>query len=207
MLSWRSLLAPGLSAVLLCALPTRRAHAQEAWSLLPASRLWIDGTSNVQPFSCEAPRMTLTVAAGSVPGVPTPAGTSRVPTAVVTVPVAGMDCGNPFMNIHMRRALKSGAFPTIQFAVAASDISAGSGVPTQLTGVLSLGGITRPVVLLASSARLPDGLHVTGRAHVSMSDFGLTPPSLFFHRVRVADPVVVCFELWLRREVPTPPAM
>ena len=63
---------------LLCLTPSVIAwrSAAEPLRLAPQSRLWIDGTSTVKKFSCQAPAFTVDVDASA--GAPTVASTSAV---------------------------------------------------------------------------------------------------------------------------------
>src|SRR5688500_7431554 len=96
-------------ATVLCLAPAAVAWrtAAEPLRLEPQSRLWIDGTSTVKKFSCQAPAFTADVEAAPGAMSAVLAGTKAVHTVVVRVPVARMDCGNGTMNEHMLKALKA----------------------------------------------------------------------------------------------------
>ena len=76
-------------------------------TLETGSKLWLNGTSNVKDFKCDAGELTSTVTTNG----------AVVATAKVTVPVAQLECGNGKMNEHMRKALKSDTNPNIEFAM------------------------------------------------------------------------------------------
>ena len=72
--------------------------------LLPESRVWVDGTSTVRSFRCDATQLSGTVDA-SMESFDAAQLQVAVRSVAVTIPVAGLDCRNGTMNNHMRKAL------------------------------------------------------------------------------------------------------
>lgn len=170
-------------------------------TLQPDSRLWIEGTSTVRSFSCKASTFdalvttTQDAAVGAVL-----AGEKAVDAVTVTVPAAKLDCGNGTMNSHMLKALKATDNPEITFRMQSYDLApAGAGMAGTLRGELTLGGVTKPIVVDAVAADGGDAtLLVTGRHVLKMTDYGLKPPSLMLGTMKVGDAVTVGFELRLK---------
>lgn len=167
-------------------------------TLKPGSRLWVEGTSNVRNFACEATALDVQVAADD--GDPIGrllAGEKTVVSASVSVPAQGLDCRNGKMNEHMRKAIKAEEHPAIVFRLSSYHLSRDSaGVTAQLTGDLALGGVDKPITLTALvQPDTGDAVRVTGSYELRMRDWGLKPPSLMLGAFKVHDPVRVNFDL------------
>ena len=187
----------------LCVAPALAAwrSSTQPLTLMPTSRLWVDGTSTVRSFSCAAATIDARVettaprAVGAVLD-----GQKVVRSATLTVPAAALDCRNGTMNEHMLKALKAKEFPAITFTVATYDLSTGGGgAQGTATGELQLGGATRPITVTGTVARDADGaLHITGSYPLRMTEWGLKPPSLMMGTMKVNPQVKVGFDLRLQ---------
>jgi hypothetical protein len=171
--------------------------------LQPESRLWVEGTSNVRPFTCEAKELDVQVETDQAPVVAkVVAGEKVVRAVVVTVPSKSLDCedGNKKMNEHMLKAIKAGNNPTIEFRLQSYDLAhEGDGANALLTGTLKLGGVEKPVTIDAVATSAGEGLlQVTGAYELRMTDYGLEPPKLMLGAFKVNDPVKVSFDLLLK---------
>ena len=168
--------------------------------LAPQSRLWVDGTSTVRSWSCKATTIDATIEA-SVPNASAAVllGEKAVSEVDVRIPAAKLDCGNGKMNEHMLKALKASEHPTIAFKVTGYDIATGgAGVTGTLKGQLTLGGVTKPIAVIAAGSAGPGGaLHVTGTHELVMTEYGLKPPSLMMGTMKVGEKVKVGFDLYL----------
>ena len=170
-------------------------------TLQPDSKLWIEGTSTVRSFSCKASAFDAAVGTSQDAAVRAVlAGEKAVDAVSVMVPAAKLDCGNGTMNSHMLKALKAAENPQITFRMTSYDlVPAGAGMQGTLRGELTLGGVTRPIVVEAIAADGGDStLLVTGRHVLKMTDYGLKPPTLMLGTMKVGDDVTVGFELRLR---------
>ncbi len=173
---------------------------EEQLALQPQSKLWVEGTSTVRSWSCQASDVRATVDASGTNAVARlMTGEKSVQTVNVVLSSEKMDCGNGTMNEHMRKALKTNETPTIAFKVTSYDLSKEpNGVSGTLTGTLSLGGVTKTIAVPATGTMTDGALHVTGAYDLAMSDYNLTPPSLMFGRIKVRDKVTVKFDLLLK---------
>ena len=173
---------------------------QEQLSLQPTSKLWVEGTSTVRSFSCQASEVKATVeASGSNAIARLMTGDKAVESVNVVVPSEKLDCGNGTMNDHMRKAIKMNEAPTIAFRVTSYDLTKeANGVAGKLTGTLSLGGETKTITVPATGVMDAGALHVTGAYPLTMSDYNLKAPSLMFGRIKVRDQVTVKFDLLLK---------
>lgn len=176
-------------------------------ALQPKSRIWVDGTSNVRSFECDAAKIDITVETnkrGAVHAVA--AGDKAVGKVHLTVPVGTMDCNNGTMNDHMKKALEATDHPAIEFKLESySLIKAADSVTITLKGTLSIGGTTKSVTIAAEANDVGGGvLRMVGGYDVHMKEFGLKPPSLMMGMMRVDELVKVHFALLLKsRETTT----
>ncbi len=191
--------------LLLMLSPTLAAFAglKPVLKLQPESRLWVEGTSNVRPFACEAKELDVQVEAdqGSV-AQRVVAGEKAVSTVVVTVPSKSLDCdnNNKKMNEHMLKAIKAEENPSIEFRLRSYDLAhEGEGASATLEGTLKLGGVEKPVTITAVTKAAAGGaLQVTGAYELRMTEYGLKPPKLMMGAFKVNDPVKVNFDLLLQ---------
>lgn len=172
-----------------------------ALTLQPESRLWVDGTSTVRSFTCKASTFDASISTTQDAAVVAVLGGEKAVDAVtLTVPAARLDCNNGTMNSHMLKALKATDHPQITFRMDSYDLApAGAGMVGTLRGDLTLGGVTKPIVVEAVAADGGDAtLLVTGTHVLKMTDYGLKPPSLMLGTMKVGDAVTVGFELRLK---------
>ena len=170
-------------------------------TLQSGSRLWVKGTSTVRSFECKAVELEARVeTSGPGAAFAVAAGEKAVTQAAVDVPAAKLDCANGTMNDHMRKALKAKENPVIGFRVASYDLAKGAaGTTVTMAGELALGGTTKPITVVATATEEANGqLRVAGTHEVKMTEFGLKPPSLMMGTMKVADKVVVGFDLLLK---------
>lgn len=170
--------------------------------LQPDSRLWVEGTSNVRPFACEAKDIDVQVETDQGPVVQRlVAGEKAVRMVVVSVPSKSLDCenNNKKMNEHMLKAIKAEENPSIEFRLQSYELThEGDGANAVLEGTLKLGGVEKPVTINAATKAAADGvLQVTGTYELRMTEYGLKPPKLMMGAFKVNDPVKINFDLLL----------
>ena len=170
-------------------------------TLQPQSKLWVNGTSTVRSFKCEAGSLdarVVTVAPGAVRSVVD--GAKAVNSAELDVPAKALDCRNGTMNEHMLKALKAEQFPTIGFKVASYDVAkADTTLKGTATGELTLGGVTKTITVAAQIREDADGtLRIVGTHELRMKEYGLKPPSLMLGTMKVNERVTVGFDLRLK---------
>lgn len=175
----------------IAAATSAQAPAQGRLALLSGSRVWIEGTSNVNAFTCEGNRITGQGAFGG--------GGQEVSDLSVVVPVRSLDCGNRQMNKDLFTALKGAAHPRITFSLSGLTTSGGSSASWQrarAAGQLQVAGISRPAQLDLQVRRLPDGrLQLRGSAALLMSDFGIEPPTAMLGLIKARNAFTVHVDL------------
>lgn len=130
-------------------------------------------------------------------------GRFPAPDFHLQVPVASFRCGNRVMEGDMRRALKAGDHPRVEFTFRAlrsgihHDLDTGLYHAT-IAGVLSLAGQTRPVNVAVSAQRVSStSFRIRAVLPLQMTDFGVTPPTALFGAIRARDALTVTFDLML----------
>ncbi|HET6680030.1 MAG TPA: YceI family protein [Gemmatimonadaceae bacterium] len=166
----------------------------------PESRIRVSGTSTVKSFECAATDFTVNIASASDAVAATLAGTQAVTTVELLVPGSKLDCSNGTMNEHMLKALKAKEHPTIAFHLASYALAkAADSVQVTMDGTLAMGGVERPITLLAHATAGPDGtLRLVGSHELRMKEWGLKPPSLMLGTMKVNEKVTVAFDLLLK---------
>lgn len=165
-------------------------------SLQPESKLWIEGTSSVRSYRCEAESMTGTIASSASPLSAARAG-QDVASASLSVEVDRLECGNGTMNAHMKRALKQESNPRIDFRMAKVTVSGGK---AWVEGSLNIAGQANPVTLYGDIIEEAGGaLRLRGEYALNMTEFGVTPPRLMAGTMRVHDPVRISFDVVFRQ--------
>lgn len=160
--------------------------AQGPVTILPQSRLWMEGDSNFKPWTCEAGEARLKGESASLQ---------------IEVPVKSFRCNEDLLDAKLRGALKAEAFPSILFSLESAGPIAGRAPLVRVSGALTVAGQTGSVSLVASVTRLPDGSFLLrGAFAISMASYGVEPPSAMLGLVHASDEVVVKFDVRARRD-------
>ncbi len=189
----------GLAALVVSVSAWRQ--AQVALSLASASTLTFAGTSTVRSWSCAAPVMTATVDAASRDAASAIlSGEKAVRSVALTIPVASLDCKNGTMNGHMWKALGKDQHQTIEFSLSGYELAGAAEARTgTLTGTLRIKGAAQPVSLPVKFADAGGGaLRVQGSHVLTMTDYGVAPPTLMLGTMKVGPAVTVSFDLVLK---------
>lgn len=163
------------------------------------SKLWIDGSSTINTFTCTTFRVNGEASIATENGPETQS--RRGPEVKVSIRVRTLDCGNRMMNGDMYDAMKEKENPEILYElvraqeVPESETESGW-ISVKTEGALTIAGTTRQVEIPLKIRRLSDGrIRVVGRQSLLMSDFGITPPTAFFGLIRAHEELVVNFDL------------
>lgn len=152
------------------------AQREPARSDAGASRVWIEGGSNVADWSCKATKFD-----------------ARVDSTHVTVRVAVRDlkCGNPKMDHDLYAALKASDPASPSWIVAEFGAKVG-----EAEGTIQVAGNERSVTAQITTEKAADGtMRARGSVPILMTDFGVKPPVGLFGLIRAKNAVVVKFDL------------
>jgi hypothetical protein len=130
-------------------------------------------------------------------------GRFPVPEFHLRVPVTSFRCGNRIMEGDMRRALKAGDHPRVEFIFRGlrgglqHDLDSGLYHAT-IAGDLSLAGQTRAISVTVSAQRISStSFRIRAVLPLQMTDYGVTPPTALFGAIRASDRLTVSFDLTL----------
>ena len=177
--------------VVLASVALMGAAAARLMTLTPDSKVWVEGTSTVRDWKCEATALESEV-------VPTSEETAALPvealvqSAQVAIEVATLECGNGKMNEHMVKALKTG---TIEFKLNSYAIDGSKAV---LLGTLKIAGTTKDIEIPGTVTQEGSLVRVKASKEITMSQWGVKPPSLMMGTMKVKDAVTVGFDVTLK---------
>lgn len=191
-----------LFAAALIGIVATSAAAQETArvTVAPDSKLWIEGTSNLHGWSCNAEKLDASIemdkTAAVALNVAAPKAVKRVE---VKVPVKSIKCGHGGMDGNLYKALKADDSPEISYIMATLEAVPGEAKDSftlKTAGTLTIAGKENKISMDVAATRLADGtLKATGMVPVKMTDFGIQPPTAIFGRLKTGDEVKVNFEL------------
>jgi len=157
----------------------------------------VEGTSNIHGWTCTAGSFT-----GSADGAAAATGITGLSALTLTVPVSALECRNGTMNTKLREALHATTSPSIRFVLSNATVSTPRNGRFAVTanGTLSMAGQSRTTQVTAQGQVLADGRYrFTGAVPVTMSQFGIAPPTAMMGAMRVGDRVTVRFDVTLAR--------
>ena len=200
-----------LACLSILAMPARAQRASGPFSaptahltVRPDSRLWIEGSSNLRDWSCEATALDASIDIDRVAGgAGSIAGLRRVR---VSVPVSALTCGRGQMDRIMYKALRADDEPSCRYIVGSFDVVATDSdgeFSVRTLGSLRVAGRQNEVQLDVDVAELPDGtLRAQGSLPILMTDYGIAPPTALLGVIRTGNRIVVKFDLLVDREPP-----
>lgn len=162
------------------------------------SRLWIEGTSTLNNFTCLTFKVDGFTQSPSVAMV----GNENRIFGRVMILVRTLDCGNGLMNRDMYAAMKESQHPLITFELERAEVldkpsNISLWMDVRVSGKLTIAGVQREIELIVKAKALRDGRYrILGRLPLSMHDFGIEPPSAFFGIIKADDKLVVHFDLF-----------
>jgi hypothetical protein len=165
------------------------------------SKLWLEGSSNVRDWRCDATSLDASAdldGAGAYGSDAT--AVAHLRHVQVRVPAHSLTCGRGQMDRIMYKALHADDEPDCRQIVGRFDVVTRNvrGRELVMQGTLRVAGRERMVRLPIEVERLPDGtLRARGALPILMTDYGITPPSVFFGVLRTEDRLVVKFDLLL----------
>lgn len=179
-------------------------YAQQIeYRTLPGSKMWIDGTSTLNDYTC------LTKNVDGYAEIDSPADLKKSSPdkdkAFLTVMVRSLNCGKELMNDDMYNAMKSNKYPFIKYELLDAHLvgkadSASGWYKLETIGNLLIAGDTNKVNILMNVKKIGDGVYrLVGQKALTMNDFGITPPTHFFGLIRAHEGLTVHFDLLAAR--------
>lgn len=170
-------------------------------TLREGSKLWFDGTSTLRSWTCTADKIDAALSSPDESVIAnTLDGKEVAGTVQVDFPASKLECKNGTMNEHMGKALKTKEFSNIRFTMTSYKVAKGTAVTGTLQGTLQLSGKTMPISVPVTFGTAADGaMRVTGKVPVTMTEWGIKPPTLMLGSIKVGPVVTVNFDLQLQK--------
>ena len=156
----------------------------------PTASFEISGTSTVRGWTCPA-HGTIEVTPGST-SEPVPGFPNGVGSVAITVQVRDIQCPEEQMIEHMREAMEEPEHPEIVYQLEQYRFTSDDTAVT--SGSMTIHGVTKPISFEVELERSPGGVRGVGRASLTLTDFGIAPPSLWGGLLNVGNVVEVKFD-------------
>lgn len=168
--------------------------------VLPASKMSIDGKTNVNDFTCAIAKYS-----GTDTLVLHEGGRNTRPVFVkgsVGLDASTFDCGMAIMTSDFRKTIKSDEFPAIVIDFISFERTPSYAQKEEnFKGILkiSLGGVTKLFEVDCSIEAKENGMiQLKGGRNFTFADFGLKPPSRMMGTIKVKEDLTVKFHLVLK---------
>ena len=165
----------------------------------PDSRLWLEGSSNVRDWRCDATSLDASI---DLDAAAEQSGDARVRRVQVRVPTYSLTCGRGQMDRIMYKALHVDDEPDCRQIVGRFDVISDDEARQSLVmqGTLRVAGVERVVRVPVQLDQLPDGsIRARGALPILMTDYGISPPTALFGVLRTENRIVVKFDLLVDR--------
>ena len=149
----------------------------------------VSGTSTVRGWTCPvegAVEATPGESSDPLPGFP-----NGLQSVTVTVQVQEFECPEEQMNEHLQEAMESSDHPAIIFELQEYSLT---GDAAEASGAITIHGMTKPITLAIELVESADGVRGVGQTEVNMTEFGVTPPSVWLGLLNVGEVVTIDFD-------------
>src|SRR5207244_13409200 len=131
----------------------------------------------------------------SMAAQPASAPTKALKHVEVKVPVKSLKCGHGAMDNNLYKVLNADATPDVSYILATFEAAPGEAKDSftlHTVGTLTVSGKERKVEMDVVATRLADGtVKATGMVPIKMTDFGISPPTPIFGRLKTGAEVKV----------------
>lgn len=198
------MLGPRTAVVLRLLLPAAVAStavpalAQRPVTFSPASKIVIEGKSNVHAWTCATSTFTATA---EVPDLPATESGSKLTALTLSIPVSSLDCGHGDMNKNLRKAMHADQHPAIGYRMTSYDATRkGDSYDVSMNGMVTINGVEKPVHVHASvTPNTSGGAEIVGSAPIRTTDFGVQPVKVMLGTLRTSPDVTITFRLTAAR--------
>ncbi len=180
-------------AILALLFITIPADAQKA-NLVETDSSWmtVEGTSTIHDWTADVNEVNATYDLNPKADVP-------VSNLSLTVPVKSIESGKGGMNRRIYDALKSGDHPSISFTMSSAERTGGDAesISLEVTGELTIAGVTHTVTLPVEGKRSGSNWVFTGSHSLNMTDYDMEPPTAMLGTIKSGEEVTIAFNLIL----------
>lgn len=192
-----------LIGIALIAVAAMNANAQARATLAPASKMWIEGTSNVHDWKMEATQIDAQIELDAAGLAAAPA--QMLKSVKLTIAAKALKSEHDKMDENARKALKADKNPEIIYmlkAIEAVTAETKDGFTLKAAGTLTIAGVENAVTADIVATRQADGtIKATGTVPVKMTAFQMKPPTAMLGAIRCGDEVKVKFDLVVGQKV------
>jgi hypothetical protein len=172
--------------------PTERTK----WIIGESSNLSVNGSTNINKFSCEIPTYdqtdTLTLVKGKT-------DKDIVLSGEISLPIQSFDCHNSMMTRDLRKTLKEKQYPRLYIRfISLSEFPELTTDPKHITGWVNIelaGTSKRFEINYQISIDNQKVIHLLGAKDINFSDFNLIPPRKLGGMIKTNDQLSVEFQL------------
>lgn len=166
-----------------------------SWSSTPTEaqgdrvQFQVSGTSTVRGWSCPvegALEATPGESSDPLPGFP-----NGLQSVRVTVQVHEFECPDEQMNEHLHEAMEAPEHPQIVFELQEYSLA---GNTAEASGSITIHGVTKPITLEIELVESAGGMRGVGQIEVDMTEFGVTPPSVWLGLLNVGEIVTIDYD-------------
>lgn len=176
---------------------------QSTFVPLNESRLWIEGSSNVNQFECRAEEYA---GEATLPETESYASspvttTNEFLSIKIDIQVDSIECGKRKMNQDLQKALKAEQFPEITFLFQEANIlsepqNTTDGFQLEVRGLLTVAGTTKEISFTTEAYYTGQNkVRALGGTTINMTDFGVQPPTALMGLIRANEELTVNFDL------------
>jgi Uncharacterized conserved protein len=184
-----------IGLALVAAATTVGAQATTRVPVGSTSKLWIEGTSNVHNWKCDATTIDAAIDIDGSAAQFAASAPKMLKKVSVKVPVKSLKCGHDKMNDNLYKALKADDTSEISYIMATFEATAGEtkdDFTLRTVGTLKISGVENQITMDVAATRLADGtLKAVGTVPVKMTAFGVKPPTAMFGAIKSGDEVKV----------------
>ena len=186
-----------LSTYVVCfSQPFEKTSETRHWLVTENSNLRVNGSTNINTFSCQIPAYnntdTLIIVRNKGTNV-------IILKGCISLSVQSFDCKNPIMTHDLRKTLKAEQYPLLHIYFLSLDkLPELSNHPESITGLVDIeiaGVKKRFEVKYLISEDAPKSIHLLGSRDVNFSDFHLIPPRKLGGMIKTNDKLSVDFHL------------
>ena len=149
----------------------------------------VSGTSTVRGWSCPvegAMEATPGQSLDPLPGFP-----SGLNSVKVTVQVYEFECPEEEMNEHLQEAMEASEYPEIIFKLQQYSMA---GETAKASGTITIHGVTKSIRFEIELVESSGGVRGVGQTKINITEFGVTPPSVWLGLLNVGEVVTIKFD-------------
>lgn len=120
-----------------------------------------------------------------------------IETLAVNIDVLSIKSGRKVMDKLTYKALKAEEYPLITFVFTNAKILEENQyqLTIELTGDLTIAGITKNIAVKTITDKLDEDVVLRGSHPLKMTDFGITPPTALLGTIKTGDEIIIDFNL------------